>query len=123
VSPAERPPVVFRVDVDNTRLDNDRVTAALRGSLDRRVATERRARYRAHLIDVHNQRELDEVEQRYPADHYVLVDDKLRIVAIVSTNPAADLTVEHSGDLVDYDLSTLRGRADAGVAAEPGQRR
>lgn len=49
-----------------------------------------------------------DVEPRYPADLY---------------NPAADLTVEHSGGLVDYDLSTLRGRAGAGVAAEPGQRR
>ena len=42
---------------------------------------------------------------------------------ILTTTPAADLTVEHIGDLVDYDLSTLRGRAGAGVAAEPGQRR
>ena len=42
---------------------------------------------------------------------------------ILTTTPAAELTVEHSGGLVDYDLSTLRGRAGAGVAAEPGQRR
>jgi len=66
------------------------------------------------LIYVHKERELDDVEQRYPADHYVLVDD---------TNPAADLTVERIGDLVDFDLSTLRARASAGVAAGPGSGR
>ncbi len=97
---------------------------------------------------MHKERELDDVEQRYPADHYVLVDDKLRILTavkrvwgarvttvfprqghyahdpeILATNPAADLTVEHIGDLVEYDLSALRARAGAGAAAEPGHRR
>ena len=100
------------------------------------------------LIYVHKERELDDVEQRYPADHYVLVDDKLRILAAVKrewgsrvttvfprqghyahdpemldTNPAADLTVERIGDLVDYDLPTLRARAGAGAAAGPGSGR
>jgi hypothetical protein len=42
---------------------------------------------------------------------------------ILAANPAADLTVEHIGDLVDYDLSTLRARASAGATAGPGQRR
>ena len=100
------------------------------------------------LIYVHKERELDDVEQRYPADHYVLVDDKLRVLTAVkqvwntrvttvfprqghyahdpetvATNPAADLTVEHIGDLVDYNLSTLRARAYSGVAAGPGNGR
>ncbi|HKX01531.1 MAG TPA: hypothetical protein VJX71_03470 [Methylomirabilota bacterium] len=90
------------------------------------------------LIYVHKERELDDIEQRYPADHYVLVDDKLRAwntrvttkfprqghdPETVATNPVADLTVEHIGDLVDYDLSTLRARAPAGVAAGPGNGR
>ena len=35
------------------------------------------------LIYVHKEQELDDVEQRYPAKHYVLVDDKLRILAAV----------------------------------------
>src|SRR5438477_3920244 len=35
------------------------------------------------LIYIHKERELDDVEQRYPADHYVLVDDKLRILTAV----------------------------------------
>jgi haloacid dehalogenase-like hydrolase len=35
------------------------------------------------LIYIHKEQELDDVERRYPADHYVLVDDKLRILAAV----------------------------------------
>src|SRR6266545_4402634 len=35
------------------------------------------------LIYVHKERELADVEARYPADHYVLVDDKLRILTAV----------------------------------------
>jgi FMN phosphatase YigB (HAD superfamily) len=35
------------------------------------------------LLYVHKEHELTEVERRYPADHYVLVDDKLRILAAV----------------------------------------
>jgi FMN phosphatase YigB (HAD superfamily) len=86
------------------------------------------------LIYSHKERELGDVEQRYPADHYVLVDDKLRILAAVkcvwgnrvttvfprqghyahdpkevAANPPADLTVERIGDLLTYDLGTLLG--------------
>ena len=96
------------------------------------------------LIYVHKERELDDVECRYPADHYVLVDDKLRVLAAVKRAwgarvttvfprqghyahdaealagyPPADLTVERIGDLLDHDLSTLRARAGAGPAARP----
>src|SRR5215467_5009743 len=35
------------------------------------------------LIYIHKEKELDDVAQRYPADHYVLVDDKLRILTAV----------------------------------------
>src|SRR5664279_2960445 len=35
------------------------------------------------LIYVHKERELADVEARYPADHYVMVDDKLRILAAI----------------------------------------
>lgn len=84
------------------------------------------------LIYIHKESMLEDVEQRYPAQHYVMVDDKLRILAEmkrvwgnrlttifprqghyaldtrnVATYPAADLTVEHIGDLVDCDLSVL----------------
>ncbi len=88
------------------------------------------------LIYIHKERELDDVERRYPADHYVLVDDKLRILTAVkrvwehrvttlfprqghyaqdpqalATNPPADLTVERIGYLLAYDLPTLLAAA------------
>ena len=93
------------------------------------------------LIYIHKERMLDEVEQRYPARHYVMVDDKLRILAAmkdlwggrlttvfprqghyaldpknIAVYPPADITVERIGDLVSYDLSALLGAAEAGCA-------
>ena len=84
------------------------------------------------LIYVHKESELADVERRYPADHYVMVDDKLRILAAMSRAwgprlttvfprqghyaldpaetskyPPADITVERIGDLLDYDLPAL----------------
>ena len=92
------------------------------------------------LIYIHKERELDDVEQRYPAHHYVVVDDKLRILTTVkrvwerrvttvfprqghyahdpqalATNPAADLTVERIGDLLAYDLTALVAAASRAV--------
>lgn len=85
------------------------------------------------LIYIHKEEALDDVERRYPAEHYVLVDDKLRILAavkkfwgdrvttvfprqgtyahdpkVVSAFPPADVTIERIGDLIDCDLSQLR---------------
>ena len=90
------------------------------------------------LIYVHKEKELDDVAQRYPADHYVMVDDKLRILAamkaiwgerlttvfprqghyaldpkIGAAYPPADLTIERIGDLVDHDLPALLGAANS----------
>lgn len=229
--------VVFLVDVDNTLLDNDRVTADLMRHLERQVGEERQRRYWAifeelraelgyadylgalqryrvehprepnllcvssYLVDypfanrlfpgsldvlerfrewgrpvilsdgdvvfqprkversglneavdgevliyIHKEQELDDVEARYPADHYVLVDDKLRILTavkrawgskvttvfprqghyahdpkILAENPAPDVTVERIGDLVRHELASLVGaarRADEGVATK-----
>lgn len=84
------------------------------------------------LIYVHKERELDDVEQRYPADHYVLVDDKLRVLTAVkqvwagrvttvfprqghyardpktlATYPPADVSIERIGDLLEHDLPSL----------------
>lgn len=81
------------------------------------------------LIYVHKERMLGDMERRYPARHYVMVDDKLRILAAmknvmgerlttvfprqghyaldphnIATYPAADLTVERIGDLIHCDL-------------------
>ena len=36
------------------------------------------------LIYIHKEKALDDVERRYPAEHYVLVDDKLRILTAVN---------------------------------------
>jgi FMN phosphatase YigB (HAD superfamily) len=35
------------------------------------------------LIYIHKEEELSDVERFYPADHYVLIDDKLRILAAI----------------------------------------
>jgi len=84
------------------------------------------------LIYVHKEQELDDVEQRYPAEHYVLVDDKLRILAavkkiwgsrvttifvrqghyatdpkILASYPAADISIGRIGDLLQYRLPEL----------------
>ncbi|MGE3270445.1 MAG: HAD family hydrolase [Chloroflexota bacterium] len=215
--------IVFLVDVDNTLLDNDRVSADLRRYLDREVGEERARRYwhifehlrdelgyadylgalqryriehprdshllalssylvnypfanrlyscsldviehlqtwgtvvilsdgdvvfqprkveRSGLFDavnhnvliyIHKELELDDVARRYPADHYVMVDDKLRILAamkaswgsklttvfprqghyahdpaILAAYPPADITVDRIADVLEYDLKTL----------------
>lgn len=81
------------------------------------------------LIYVHKEQELDDVEHRFPAPHYVLIDDKLRILTAVknawgakittvfpkqghyandpqtlATYPAADQSVERIGDLLGFGL-------------------
>jgi FMN phosphatase YigB (HAD superfamily) len=89
------------------------------------------------LIYIHKEQELDDVARRYPAAHYVFVDDKVRILAAVKAAwgervttvfprqghyaldpqllaaypPArvADLTVERIGDLLAVDLPSLLG--------------
>ena len=78
------------------------------------------------LIYIHKEQVLDDVEQRYPARHYVMVDDKLRILAamkaiwrdrlttvfvrqghyamdpkVLDSYPAADVTIDRIGDLAD----------------------
>jgi len=84
------------------------------------------------LIYIHKEEELEDVERRYPAAHYVLVDDKPRILAAVkkvwgdrvttvlprqgqfahaadaaSYRPAADLTVERISDLLAHDFGNF----------------
>jgi FMN phosphatase YigB (HAD superfamily) len=86
------------------------------------------------LIYIHKEQMLNDVERRYPARHYVMVDDKLRILAgmkrgwgerlttvwprqghyaldpkVIASYPPADLTIERIGDLVNYDLPALLG--------------
>jgi FMN phosphatase YigB (HAD superfamily) len=217
------PEVVFLFDVDNTLLDNDRVTSDLKRHLEREVGEERKERYwtlleelrkelgyvdylgalqryrheyprdphlltvsrflvnypfanrlfpnsldvlqyckqwgpavilsdgdvvfqprkieRSGLSDavdgnvliyIHKEQELDDVERRYPAGQYVLVDDKPRILAAIkkvwgarvttvfprqghyaldpeaiAAYPAADITIDRIGDLLHVDLVRL----------------
>jgi FMN phosphatase YigB (HAD superfamily) len=91
------------------------------------------------LIYVHKEQELADVEQRYPADHYVLVDDKLRILTAVkeiwqsrvttvfvrqghyaldaqvkAKYPPADISLERIGELVHCNLASLSAAAALG---------
>ena len=84
------------------------------------------------LIYLHKERMLDAIVRRYPAEHYVMIDDKLRILAamkvawrerlttvfarqghyaldpaIVSKSPPADITVERIGELAEFDLQEV----------------
>ncbi|HEY6994498.1 MAG TPA: HAD family hydrolase [Xanthobacteraceae bacterium] len=86
------------------------------------------------LIYVHKERELDDVERLYPADHYVMIDDKLRILTEIKKvwgervttvfpkqghyaldaktlagYPPADIALDKIDDLLDYDLPALLG--------------
>ena len=88
------------------------------------------------LIYVHKERELADVEARYPADHYVMVDDKLRLLAAIkrtwgervttvfarqghyardekmlASQPPADLSVDRIGALLKCDLADFTRRA------------
>jgi FMN phosphatase YigB (HAD superfamily) len=88
------------------------------------------------LIYLHKERMLDAVAERYPAEHYVMIDDKLRILAAMkeiwrerlttvfprqghyahdprelAAWPPPDVTIEHIGELVDFPLPMLRGAA------------
>ena len=85
------------------------------------------------LIYVHKERELADVEARQPAAHYVMVDDKLRILAaikkiwggrvttvfvrqghyahdpaILASYAPADVTIERIGDLLDFQLEDFQ---------------
>jgi hypothetical protein len=84
------------------------------------------------LIYIHKEQELGDVERFYPAEHYVLIDDKIRILAAVkkiwgervttifpkqghyahdpktlAEFPAADIELAKIADLTTCDLSRL----------------
>ncbi|HTV52617.1 MAG TPA: HAD family hydrolase [Steroidobacteraceae bacterium] len=85
------------------------------------------------LIFIHKETKLATVEERFPAQRYVLIDDKLRILAAVKSawrdrvftvmprqghyahDPQmlgayapADLTIERIGDLLEHKLGSLQ---------------
>ena len=84
------------------------------------------------LVYIHKEKELDDVVSRHPADHYVLVDDKVRILAAVkevwgervttvfprqghyardpkelAKYPTPDITVERISDLLELDRAAF----------------
>jgi FMN phosphatase YigB (HAD superfamily) len=84
------------------------------------------------LIYIHKEIELDEVARRYPAQHYVMVDDKLRLLAaikaiwgkrvttvfprqghyavdpaVLAMYPPADISIDRIGDLMNYSRDEL----------------
>jgi hypothetical protein len=84
------------------------------------------------LIYIHKEQELDDVERCFPADHYVLIDDKLRILTAVKkiwgnkvttvfprqghyahdpqvlvSFPPADIAIERIGELLNYSREQL----------------
>jgi FMN phosphatase YigB (HAD superfamily) len=85
------------------------------------------------MIYLHKERVLDHMQQRYPARHYVMVDDKPNLLAAMkstlksklttifvrqghyalaaesnSVRPAPDMTIERIGDLIDHHLSDFQ---------------
>ena len=88
------------------------------------------------LIYIHKELELDDAETKYPAAHYVMVDDKVRILAaikkhwgervttvfprqghyaldeaLVAQYPKPDITLERIGDLQKYSLEQILAAA------------
>jgi FMN phosphatase YigB (HAD superfamily) len=88
------------------------------------------------LVYIHKELELADVERRYPAEHYVLVDDKIRILTaakqiwgarlttvfprqgryaldlkLVASFPPADVTIEKIGDFQGCNLQDLLAAA------------
>ena len=88
------------------------------------------------LIYVHKELELEDVEAKYPADHYVMVDDKVRLLAaikkfwgarvttvfprqghyaldaqLVAQYPKPDITLERIGELKQYSLHQMLAAA------------
>jgi FMN phosphatase YigB (HAD superfamily) len=86
------------------------------------------------LIYIHKEEMLDEISRLYPAEHYIMVDDKLRILTamkqqwgsrlttifprqghyaldpkVIASYPAPDLSVDCIGDLSKFDLNQLPG--------------
>jgi len=86
------------------------------------------------LIYIHKEQMLADVEKLYPARHYVMVDDKLRILKAmkevwgerlttifpqqghyaldpgnIAAYPQADITIERIGDIVNLDLKKFLG--------------
>jgi hypothetical protein len=81
------------------------------------------------LIYIHKEKELEDVERRFPASHYVLIDDKIRILSdvkkiwgdkvttvfprqghyaldpkIIAAYPPADISIARIGELINFKV-------------------
>jgi len=90
------------------------------------------------LIYVHKELQLTDVEAKYPAKHYVMVDDKVRLLAAIKAHwgarvttvfprqghyahdaalveqyPTPDITIERIGELQNYSLERLLAAASS----------
>jgi FMN phosphatase YigB (HAD superfamily) len=99
------------------------------------------------LVCVHKERMLEAIRQRYPATHYVMIDDKPQLLATVKRmlgdrlttifvrqghyaaaseriviDPAPDVIVKHMGDLCDLALRDLHAVTASRAAAADHQR-
>jgi FMN phosphatase YigB (HAD superfamily) len=93
------------------------------------------------LIYIHKEQALDDIERRFPAKHYVLIDDKPRILTAVKRSwgdrvtavfvrqgsyardaqttgalPPADVAIDRIGDLLSFDLPLLRSTPPASAS-------
>ncbi|MEO5510530.1 MAG: HAD family hydrolase [Longimicrobiales bacterium] len=90
------------------------------------------------LVYVHKELELEQVEKLYPADHYVLIDDKVRILTAVKASwgercttvfprqghyahdpaikqyPEPDVTIDPIGDLLSAESQLWQHLVDVG---------
>jgi FMN phosphatase YigB (HAD superfamily) len=98
------------------------------------------------LIYIHKEKMLEDVMRRYPARHYIMVDDKLSILTAIkeilgdrltsifprqghyandpksiAAYPTADITIKAISDLVEYQLPTLLGNAAADAVMQQEQ--
>ena len=113
-----RAPVVVLTDGDAVHQPNKIERSGIRQAVDGHV-----------LIYVHKEEMLDDIARRYPAEHYVMVDDKLRILTAIKAQwkdrvttvfvrqghyaldplltgsfPSADVTIERIADLPAADI-------------------
>jgi FMN phosphatase YigB (HAD superfamily) len=99
------------------------------------------------LVYIHKERELNDARRRYPGQHYVLIDDKLRILAavkrvldrgvttvfvrqghyaadpaILAQYPAADVSVARVGDLLNYSVDEILAAAKPAATIDSSEK-
>jgi FMN phosphatase YigB (HAD superfamily) len=95
------------------------------------------------LIDVHKERALDAMQLRFPAPHYVMVDDKPALLATMkrvlgkklttvfvrqghyatqmasaAIDPQPDLSIARIGDLLEHDIAAVLAKPPFGLRAK-----